>query len=76
MIADLSTVLGVAGGVLGVLGTAAAFVARTVVLDRIASLEASRDGMGQRFGEGQKKTEIWQACHDAVELHKQGRWPR
>lgn len=76
MTADLSTVIGVALSAAGALIGATAWVTRTVVLDRITKLEDSRDGMGKRFGDGQADTKLWQACHDAVELYKQGRWPR
>lgn len=76
MTVDVAVAVSVAAGIVGIAGGAVAWVARTTVLNRIDSLEVSRDGMGGRFGEGQKKTEIWQACHDAVELHKLGRWPR
>ena len=41
----IAEALCIAGGVLGFLGGIAAWVARTVVLDRLTSLEQSRDGM-------------------------------
>lgn len=73
---SIAEALCIAGGVFGFLGGIAAWVARTVVLDRLTSLEQSRDGMGSRFGEGQKADEIWRAQWDAVQLDRQGRWPR
>lgn len=69
---DLATVLGIVGGASGVTG----FIVRALVLNRIDSLEKSRDGMGERFGEGQIALKRWQWEHDAIELYKQGRWPR
>ncbi len=76
MTVDVAVVVSIGAGLVGIAGGAVAWVAKTTVLGRLDSLESSRDGMGGRFGEGQKKTEIWQACHDAVELDRQGRWPR
>lgn len=69
---DWPTVAAIAAGCSGVTG----FVVRALVLNRLDSLEASRDGMGARFGESLKTIERWQAQHDAVELDRQGRWPR
>ncbi len=72
----VASFLSVASAVVAVFGGLFAWLANRMVFKRLDDLESSRDGMGARFGEGHKKTEIWQAQHDAVELHKQGKWPK
>ena len=68
---DLPSVLGIVAGTSGLTG----FVVKALVLNRLDSLEKSRDTMGTRFGEAQKRTELWQAQREAVERYKAGRWP-
>jgi len=72
---DLATLLTIFGGAGGA-STVTGFIVRTLVLNRIESLENSRETMGRRFGDGQMELRRWQWEHDAVELYKQGRWPR
>lgn len=75
MTLDVVAAVSVVAGVVGIAGGIVAWVARTTVLNRIDSLEDSRDGMGKRFGDGQHELRAWQREHDAVERYKQGRYP-
>jgi hypothetical protein len=56
-------------------GSLAAWVVRATMLNRIDSLEASREGMGKRFGEAVEELAKWQYGHDCVERFKAGRYP-
>jgi hypothetical protein len=69
---DLPSVLGIVAGTSGLTG----FIVKALVLNRLDALERSRDAMGVRFGEAQKRTEIWQAEREAIERYQAGRWPR
>lgn len=72
---DAQTILTILGGAGGA-STVTGFIVRALVLNRLDSLEASRTTMGQRFGDGQMELKRWQWEWEAVELYKQGRWPR
>ncbi len=49
----LVAALALAGAVVAVFGGVVSWVARTTVMNRLDSLETSREGMGRRFGDGQ-----------------------
>jgi hypothetical protein len=72
---ELATVVSVAAGAGISFGGLAAWVVRATMLNRIDSLEASRAGMGERFGTAVEKLEKWQYGHDCVERFKAGRYP-
>ena len=68
---DLPTAV-IVGGVLSVLGAATSYAARAIVLDRITALEASRDSMGKRFGDGLAEVKQWQAIREDRESRPHG----